>query len=421
MKFANEMREKKLLILGGNALSCDIVNAARRMRIHTIVTDWNDVSVSPAKRIADEYYDISLTDYEALLDLIKEREIDGVITGFTDSYLEIYSKICNLAGLPCYATKEQFHWTLDKKKFKDKCIQYGIPVVPEYSLHEIEQQQYLPCKSIILKPVDNSGSRGIYIVDNYSAFKEKLNKSLEYSKKKHVIVERYMDCDDVSLCYTLRDGIPKLSAICDRYIHQTTDNGSVTSCLIYPSKYLNVYLEKLNPKVINMLKGENLRNGVLFMQAFVENDEFYFYEMGYRLSGGRHYIFTKAENQISALDELIDFSISGKMNIKNTSSDTAAFSSVYSQLSILCSNRRIGSFKGLDWLNDNPNIIDYSLNYQEGDIVGPSGTTMQIVARIHIKAKDRADLKNILESIRLNFKVLDEYGNGMIEDFFSLN
>ena len=45
---------KKLLILGGNTLSCDIVNAAKRLGVYTIVTDWYDTDRSPAKLIADE-------------------------------------------------------------------------------------------------------------------------------------------------------------------------------------------------------------------------------------------------------------------------------------------------------------------------------------------------------------------------------
>jgi hypothetical protein len=34
------LKGKKLLILGGPALACDIVEKAREMGVYTIVTDW---------------------------------------------------------------------------------------------------------------------------------------------------------------------------------------------------------------------------------------------------------------------------------------------------------------------------------------------------------------------------------------------
>ena len=41
------LRGKKLLILGGNALTCDIVTKAQELGVYTIVTDWNLPEASP--------------------------------------------------------------------------------------------------------------------------------------------------------------------------------------------------------------------------------------------------------------------------------------------------------------------------------------------------------------------------------------
>ena len=109
-----DLTGKKLLILGGGATSKDIVNAAKVLGIYTIVTDWYDTKRSPAKLIADEYWNEEIFKPDLLAELIKKHHIDGVITGFTDSYLLQYQRLCELSGLPCYATKEVFEITLDK-------------------------------------------------------------------------------------------------------------------------------------------------------------------------------------------------------------------------------------------------------------------------------------------------------------------
>ena len=87
------LKEKKLLILGGSALMIDPVLKAKSMGIYTIVTDLHGIERCPAKRIADEYWDISLMDYDTLVPLIKQKGIDGILTGFTDAFLLAYQHL----------------------------------------------------------------------------------------------------------------------------------------------------------------------------------------------------------------------------------------------------------------------------------------------------------------------------------------
>src|SRR5699024_8764544 len=99
---------KRLLILGGSRISCEIVKKAKELGIYTIVTDWYPVEKSPAKQIADEYSMTSTTDIEAMERLVREKRIDGITTGFTDSVLPYYAQICERVNLPCYGTEKQF-------------------------------------------------------------------------------------------------------------------------------------------------------------------------------------------------------------------------------------------------------------------------------------------------------------------------
>ncbi len=409
------IKGKKLLILGGTKLSCDIITTAEKMGVYTIVTDWNDVQKSPAKRYADEYWDVSLMDYKELLKRVHDNNVDGILTGFTDSYLLPYQKLCELAKKPCYATKGQLEWTLDKKKFKEKCRKHNVPVVPEYNMDNFDKSIISRGHKVIIKPVDNSGSRGICICDDPESFEEKLKYSLDFSAKKKVVVERYMDCDDVSFEYKVQEGEVSLTAICDRYIYKTLDEGSVTSTLIYPSKYTEAYLSDVDKRVKRMFELEGLRNGVLFMQAFVDDGEFYFYEMGYRLSGGRHYIFTENQNGDNAVKELINFALTGKMsdyriaNIANPS-----FKDVCSQQSIICKSDKIAKVEGWDDISGIPQVIDAMQVYKEGDVVGKEGTTASIFARLHIVVKSLDELNTIKRKIYSTLKVENEDGENLV-------
>lgn len=406
---------KKLLILGGNFLSKDIVKAAKSLGIYTIVTDWYDENRSPAKTIADEAWNVSITDYNQLSKLIVDNRIDGIITGFTDSYLLPYQHLCELSGLPCYATAEQFRVTLDKNLFKKQCVAYNVPIVPEYDIETFDPTMISKTNKIIIKPVDNSGSRGICICDDPNEFHKKMEYALSYSESKHVLLEKYMDCDDVSFEYKIQDGEVFLSSICDRYIYKTTEFGSVTSKLIYPSKYTDKYLSEVDNYVRQMFKHLGLMNGVLFLQAFVENGKFYFYEMGYRLSGGRHFIFTENQNKSSSVKELIHFAITGKMdNERIILRAQPVFDQCCCQLSILCKSEKIDDIIGKDWINNNNAIIDSLYTYKIGDDIGAQGTSAQIAARFHIVAENEIAVNKIINNIKANFMILNKLGENII-------
>ena len=80
---------KRLLVLAGvNPIAEDVVKTARRLGIYTIVTGNLDVTLTPAKRYADEIMDVSTADLDALEKVIREKQIDGVLTGTREFGIE---------------------------------------------------------------------------------------------------------------------------------------------------------------------------------------------------------------------------------------------------------------------------------------------------------------------------------------------
>jgi biotin carboxylase len=252
---------------------------------------------------------------------------------------------------------------------------------------------------------------------SFSCFDNKLKYAQSFSAKKQVIIEQYMDCDDVSFEYKIQNGEVILSAICDREIYKTTEFGSITSRLIYPSKYINVYLQEVNQKVINMFHCMHLSDGVLFMQAFVKNNQFYFYEMGYRLSGGRHYIFTENQNTTNACKELIHFALTGKMAEQQLSQIAEPnFKDLCIQLSIICQSQTIHHVEGWDYIMNIRQIIDATKYFAVGDTIGQQGTTASIFARLHIVCENEQEYSNVLQEIKSNLKVYNALHENIIID-----
>ena len=408
------IKDKKLLILGANAVTCEIVNAAKALGVYTIVTDYNPVEKAPAKLIADEYWNDSIMDYAVLLSKIKEHKVDGILTGFIDITLLPYQHLCELAGLPCYATKEVFEMTMDKAKFKQLCRDNGVPVIPEYDLASFDPKTITDKNKVIIKPVDNSGSRGVILCERPEDFKRCLEFALSFSEKKQVVIEKYMEMDSVSASYTIQEGIISLSTLNDRYVHKAPDGSAVTCTSIYPSKHIQDYLDQMNGKVCAMYRNIGVKNGVLSVQFFTDGTNYYVMEMGHRLTGGQHYAISKAENGISSLDQLIHFAVTGSMaDFSIAEKDNADFKNVYCHLYILGKQAKIARFEGLDYLKSLPELIHFSQMKMVGDTIGPDGTSAQKVVGLHLKMKNRDDLYRIMQDIQKKFHFYDEEGNDL--------
>ena len=235
-----EFEGKKLLILGGNPETTPLVEIANGMGIKTIVTSAR--STDPAKKAAWKAYDVDGMDVEGLITLAKEEQVDGVLVGVADILVPSYCKVCNALGLPCYATEKIVDVFSFKDTFKATCEKYGVHGIPEYKLgadlkrEDLEKIKY----PVMIKPVDNGGGVGMTVANNETELREGVKKALHASYSKRFIVERYMQCDDMGMYYTFKDGYCSASCIYDRY---TTDEqkGKSRVCLggTYPSKHID--------------------------------------------------------------------------------------------------------------------------------------------------------------------------------------
>jgi biotin carboxylase len=420
------LKGKKLLILGGPALACDIVNTAKGLGVYTIVTDWYDEQRSPAKKDADQAFNVSTADVDAIVSLIKKEKIDGVITGFTDSTLPYYNLICEKAGLPCYLTQEQISVTANKICFKNLCKEFDIPVVEEYKLDSnFHTEQLAKIKyPVIVKPVDNSGARGISICQNETELIASFNNAMLFSESKTVIVERFMTSKEATLFYVINNGDIFLTAMGNR--HTKHNQGGILQLPVaytFPSKYLNDYQETLGKKVIAMFKSIGVENGIIFIQSFIENNKCIFYEMGYRLTGSLEYKITEKVNGINPLKMMIHFALTGYMdNGQNFNDINPNFSKYACNITFLAKPGVIGKIEGVDMALKIPQVVDVFPSYSVGDTIPESaiGTLSQVVLRAFAVADTKEELAKIMDELHNFIEVYSIEGDNMLLDTFNV-
>ena len=202
-----DIRGKKLLVLGGSLISCEIIKRAKELGLYTVVTDYNDPCDSPGKQIADESFMVSATDVDGVVELIRCEHIDGVLTGFSDMLLPYYADICTKAGLPCYGTREQFEIFSEKKKYKTLCRQFDVPTIKEYGIEYLQEDKiesiHFP---VLVKPSANSGARGIRICHTAAELREAYQLAVQSSADGIALIEQYVDEKEVTVFWIFQDG-----------------------------------------------------------------------------------------------------------------------------------------------------------------------------------------------------------------------
>ena len=410
---------KKLLILGANPETIPLIETAKSMELFTIVTDPDPNA--PAKKIADKGININGMDVESLVTFCKQEKVDGVLVGVADRLIEPYQKVCEALNLSCYGDRYQCSILTNKGKFNDLCKEYNISNIPSFSLYKKDINNIGDViYPVFIKPIDRNSGKGMSVAYNEQELKEGIEKAFSNTSSDYILLERYMTCNDVLVSYTIIDGEPILSAMADRYTCKEQNKTSQV-CLgaIYPSKLLDVYMDKEYPKMGNMLKSIGLKNAILTISAFVEDDNFYYYDPGFRLQGEAPNLHMENINGFDQKRFLIDIALGNELNKDNVTK--ADFQNNHAAtIWFLLKKGTINRIEGFDKIEKDSSIFHISRRLFEGEVITEDmvGTESQVMARIYICCKTKQELKNKLSEIYNTVKVFDKDNNNQLINRF---
>lgn len=412
---------KKLLILGATANEISIVKKAQTYGIYVIVTDYHtDYNLSPAKFIADEAWDISWSELDTLEKKCRENNVDGVIAGYSEIRVEQMILLCERLGLPSYISLHQLEITRDKRLFKDECRKNDIPVINEYK--SIDDVTHFP---VIVKPVDRAGSIGITIANDYEQLVKSYNYAMEMSICKKVIIEDFIQNENkADFYYAIVDG--EITLLTSSDVIFAAQNGTdrvVQSAWPFPSTHHEAFVKTVDQKIQNMIKNMNIKNGYMFFSSFVDdNDNFKFFECGFRLSGEHIHEYTDMLGLYNNLDIFILYALNGNLKMlkkpslitenKNLKCITINF---YAKSGIITKISKIDKIKELS--DCKIGIIQSHL----GQKCDEDHAILSKIGMFYFCNSSSAELKKDVDFLYSNFEAKDENGNDMIYDYVDSN
>lgn len=188
------MKDKRsILIFGGGDLQISIIQKCKNLNLVTIVIDPNENAVG--KKHADFFEVVSGNDFESTCEIVDRYAISGVLTAATDKPLVMMARIAAKYNFPFFSVETAINST-DKYLMKLKFQEYQIPCAKGIISSDYDGTVKLP---IIVKPRDNSGSRGVFYCDSIADVQKVISKSLSFSKNQTVLIEEVIEGAEYSV------------------------------------------------------------------------------------------------------------------------------------------------------------------------------------------------------------------------------
>lgn len=401
---------KNLLMLGTAKGSKEIILEAKQRGYHTIVTDYLEPKDSRAKLVSDEYWMVSTSDFDTLEKMCKDRNIDGICNGISTFNISATMELTKRLHMPCYCTPESWHYTIDKRDFKDACIKNNVPVAKDYYLSEEPTAEELESITypVVVKAIDQSANRGMSYCFSSEEISGAIKKAKLVSNSDTVVIERMLKGHEYTAWYALADGKASLINFAKMY-HK---DGYPSNCYSITTTYtdnLDLYLKEVDKNIKKVFSDIGCKEGIAWIEMMLDEDgHFYVIEMGYRMSGDMMALVHKNVCNFNSYGWLLDIAV----GIKHTANDLPKFEEKLPE-SVGCSyilwskkGGTITKWDGFETLNNK-----YNINVETTLGVGSKVEKHQYLAVITFNTSNYLEMCEAIRFINNNVEIWNENEN----------
>lgn len=191
------MDKKAILIFGVGPLQKSIIERCKMKGLYTVGIDPSqDAS---CKDMVEDFEIVGGQDFEKTIEVADRYKVRGIITAATDKPLVMMARVAEKLRLPFFSV-ETAECSTDKLLMKQKFQEAGIPCANGFLLHSMEELINLNVDyPVIVKPRDNSGSRGVIYCTNFKEVELAVQEAFQYTKKGNVLIEEFIEGNEYSI------------------------------------------------------------------------------------------------------------------------------------------------------------------------------------------------------------------------------
>lgn len=284
------MKQKKLMLLGGLRYLLPVIEAAHRLGIYVITCDYLPDNI--AHKYSDEYHNVSIVDKEAVLELARKLQIDGIMSFAVDPGVVTAAYVQEQMELPGNPY-ESVCILQNKDRFRNFLTQHGFNVPKAKGFASMEDalaEKYWFPWPVIVKPTDSAGSKGVTRVDRLEDLEPALKVAFDHSISGRVIVEEFIEkqgCSSDTDCFSV-DGQLKFVSFSAQRFDEDAPNPYTPSAYSWPSTFTPAQEEELTLEIQRLLTLLGMRTSIYNIETRVgTNGKPYIMEVSPRGGGNR--------------------------------------------------------------------------------------------------------------------------------------
>lgn len=189
------MKQKKIMLLGGSAQQVVAIKTAKNLGYYTVLCDY--LPDNPGQYVADKYYNASTTDVEAVYQIAKDEQVDGILAYASDPAALPAAIVAERLEFPTNPVKSveildlKYPWRQFLQKHGFACPKF-FSFHPDTSFDEIKANCTDFTFPVVVKPTDSSGSKGVTRLDSWKGFEKAVAWADSYSRNKVLLIEEFI-------------------------------------------------------------------------------------------------------------------------------------------------------------------------------------------------------------------------------------
>lgn len=392
------MNRKSVLIFGVGPLQLSIIERAKRMGLFTVGID--PVADAACRDAVEAFEVVGGQDYEGTCAVVEKYGINAIVTAATDKPLVMMARIAEKYKFPFYSV-ETAQWSTDKFQMKRRFELGGVPHAQGRLISKIEEAEGLVFP-VIVKPRDNSGSRGVKLCRNQEELKASIAEALDNSKLDTVLVEEFIEGPEYSIEGLHYDGKSEVIQFTEKKTTEFPYNVELGHK--QPANLTEEQKNNIRDIVSKIGKALNFENCPSHTELKINDRGIFVIETSPRLGGD--YItstLTPLSTGINIEDQLLHIALGEKVD-----THTGRIERASGVLFFCLPEGRVEKIDhtALEEAKHWPGIYSLELNLHEGDQVHQITSSLNRYGEFIVEAKNRKELNEVLSEYE---KKIDEF------------
>lgn len=379
--------KKSVLIFGVGPLQKSMINRAKLMGLYTVGID--PAQDATCKDEVDAFEVVGGEDYEGTCAIVDKYCIDAIVTAATDKPLVMMARIAEKYGFPFYSV-DTAKWSTDKYQMKQRFMEGGVPYARGRLAKSVEETIDM-VYPVIVKPRDNSGSRGVKLCRSREELAASMSEAFEVSKLDTILVEEYIEGPEYSIEGLHYDGKSEVVQFTEKKTTEFPYNVELGH--IQPANISDAIKEQIR-KIIAMI-GKTLRfeNCPSHTELKINERGIFVLETSPRLGGD--YItstLTPLSTGINVEDQLLHIALGDKIAIEPKQ---VQYSGVH--FFAFEEGKVIKHIPNVEFVKGWPHVVDFTFALKEGDKVNRITSSLNRYGQLILVASNRSAIEDSFE------------------------